>query len=232
MSKVYKGTTTNNVTELTLQEEGVGNIGTQTVVWDSAQGTIDQVIGAIPDNWKQNVNTLKQLQIGSSCTTIGSIAFYYCGFTGSLTIPDNVTSIGSQAFQGCTGFTGTLRISKNITSIGSYTFNNCSGLNGSLTIGNSVASIGSGAFYYCTGLTSLTIPNSVTTIGPNAFFGCTGLTAVYTNTPASSFTGFGAFSVTTFTTIYTGPNATGYTSSFQGRNGLTISPWTNYPNIP
>jgi len=62
--------------------------------------------------------------------------------------------------------------------------------------------------------------------------GCTGLTAVYTNTPASSFTGVDALQGTTFTTIYTGPNATGYTASFQGRTGLTIAPWTNYPAIP
>ena len=36
MSKLYTGLTTNGVTELTLQEEGVGNIGTQTIVWDGS----------------------------------------------------------------------------------------------------------------------------------------------------------------------------------------------------
>ena len=39
-------------------------------------------------------------------TTIGSSAFQSCaGFTGSLTIPDSVTSIGNYAFSGCTGLT-------------------------------------------------------------------------------------------------------------------------------
>ena len=102
-----------------------------------------------------------------------------------------------------------------------------------LVIGTSCTSIGDYSFNSCTNLTgSLTIPDSVTSIGSGAFDSCDGLTAVYTNTPASSFTGTNAFLLTNITTIYTGPNATGYTSSFQGRTGLTISPWTNYPNIP
>ena len=99
MSKTYKGLTTNGVTELTLQEEGVGNIGTQTIVWDdTTNGEIDQVQGDIPANWKSG-NGIKQLQIGTSCTTIGEYAFSDCNnLTGSLTIPDSVTSIGFYAF--------------------------------------------------------------------------------------------------------------------------------------
>ena len=132
MSKVFQGTTTNNVTELTLQNEG-GNIGTQTIVLDGTQGTIDQVIVDIPDNWKDGDGSLKQLQIGSSCTSIGSHAFYYCsGFTGALTIPNSVTSIKFQAFENCYGLTGSLTIPDSVTFIGYAAFKGCSGLNLSL----------------------------------------------------------------------------------------------------
>ena len=54
-----------------------------------------------------------------------------CSSLTSVTIPDSVTSIGTNAFRECTGIT-------------------------SLTISNSVTTIESAAFWGCTGLTSIT----------------------------------------------------------------------------
>ncbi|MCQ2261315.1 MAG: leucine-rich repeat domain-containing protein, partial [Bacteroidales bacterium] len=125
---------------------------------------------------------ITSITIPNSVTSIGSHAFDGCsGLTGSLTIPNSVTSIGGYAFAGCSGLTGSLTIPNSVTSIGGSAFEGCSGLTGSLTIPNSVTSIGDRAFYRCSGLTGrLTIPNSVTSIGSSAFDGCSGLTGSLT----------------------------------------------------
>ena len=62
-----------------------------------------------------------------------------------------------------------------VTTIGSCAFNECTGLT-SITLPDSITTIEWSAFEGCTSLTSITLPNSVTTIGFSAFEGCTGLT--------------------------------------------------------
>ena len=115
-------------------------------------------------------------------SSIGSRAFNNCsGFNGSLVLPNSVTSIGTGAFYGCSGFNGSLVLPNSLTSIGTYAFNNCSGFTGSLVLPNSLTSIETGAFYNCSGFTgSLVLPNSLTSIGSNAFAYCSGFTGSLT----------------------------------------------------
>ena len=100
-------------------------------------------------------------------TSIGNNAFQNCTGLTSVTIPNGVTSIGPNAFEYCTGLTS-VTIPNGVTLIGAHAFECCTDLT-SVTIPNSVTSIGYDAFQNCTGLTSVTIPNSVTTIGYDAF---------------------------------------------------------------
>ncbi len=81
-------------------------------------------------------------------------------------------SIGTHAFDGCTGLT-TLTIPNNVITLDDYAFNGCTGLT-TVNIGSGVTTIGSSAFSYCSELTSLDL-SSVETIGSNAFSHCIAL---------------------------------------------------------
>ena len=130
--------------------------------------------------------------IPTGVTSIGDDAFAGCTGLTSITIPANVTSIGGGAFKGCTGLTS-IEIPVTVTSIGDNAFLSCQGLT-SITIPNSVTSIGIRAFGYCTSLTSIEIPASVTSIGEYAFSGCSNLTSVTIYAPSLTTYGSNAFS--------------------------------------
>ena len=121
----------------------------------------------------------------------------------SITIPANVTKIGSYALNECKNLTTVVWNARNCADFSKspfYSFDQnpkvtsivfgeevkhipaylCSNMGklSSVTIPSSVTSIGSNAFSNCTSLSSVTIPSSVTSIGKEAFNGCNNLTSV------------------------------------------------------
>ena len=99
-----------------------------------------------------------------------------CSKIRSVTIQQNVTSIGDRAFDGCSALT-TLSLGEKIKTIGNYAFENCTSLTG-VTIPQSVTSIGYYAFEGCTHLNPLTIKGPITSMGNYAFAGSTYLTSL------------------------------------------------------
>ena len=152
----------------------VESTGTLTI---SGTGYMEDFTSSSKVPWNAYRSSIKKVVINNGVTSIGNEAFDGCTALTSVTIPNSVTSIENSTFDGCTGLTS-IEIPNSVTSIGNYAFGYCSGLT-SIEIPNSVTSIGDYAFSGCSGLTSVTIPNSVTSIGLCAFDG----TAWYDNQP-------------------------------------------------
>ena len=119
---------------------------------------------------------LESLTIGNNVTKIGAEAFRGCSGLTNINIPNSVTEIGDYAFCGCSGLTN-INIPNSVTKIGLYAFSDCSGLT-NINIPNYVTIIEHGVFSGCSGLTNINIPNSVTEIWLYAFSDCSGLTSI------------------------------------------------------
>lgn len=158
-------------------------------------------------------DSLMEINLPDSITSIGERAFYWCSGLTNLVVPENVTSIGEYAFYGCVNL-AEVTMPTRVTSIGEYAFGDCrslisivipSGITtipkslfynchklGSVTVPTGITTIGESAFAFCYDLTEVTIPNGVTTIEFSAFYNCTGLQIIKIPSSVTSI-GFSAF---------------------------------------
>ena len=166
------------------------------------------------------ISGCKSTDIPNNIMSIGANAFSGCSGLTHVNIPDKVTTIGYGAFSDCSGLTY-VNIPDKVTTIEYGTFSGCSGLT-YVNIPNNVTIIGNRAFWGCSGLTYVNIPDKVTTIGDFVFEGCSGLTSVYIPDKVTSI-GFCAFSgCSGLTSVYIPDKVTtiGY-GAFSRCSGLT-----------
>ena len=182
--------------------------------------------------WKVLVSSIKVLTIAEDVTKIGYDAFDAC--TALVTIVWNAKHAADAYIDGQYVYPIFSGIRSQITS---FTFGEaveyipsylCSGMENltSVTIPESVTSIGYAAFYNCTSLTSVTIPNSVTSIGDYAFNSCTSLTSVTIGNSVTSI-GYSAFYGCSSLTSITIPNSVTSIGdeAFSGCNNITSITW-------
>ena len=128
-----------------------------------------------------NEELVTNLVIPNNVTTIASSAFSGCSSLTSITIPNNVTTIGSSAFSGCSSLTS-ITIPNNITTIGSSAFSDCSNLKTVTLNSKSLVEKNYLGSYFSTifgpQVTKYIIGTNVTSIGSSAFSQCTKLTAI------------------------------------------------------
>ena len=109
--------------------------------------------------WGKFADKIRTVSFPEGITSIGSDAFRGCTALASLALPATVTSIGYGAFQDCSALS-TVSLSVGISSIRSYTFSGCSSLT-AIVVPAGVTSIGYGAFEGCTALRTVTLPTAL-----------------------------------------------------------------------
>ncbi len=92
------------------------------------------------------------------------------------TVPDEVTTIGENAFYGCNSLT-IVKIGNRVKNIEDNAFNSCGDLT-SIIVPDSVTSIGNDVFNGCGSLTDVEIGGGVTSIGESVFGGCGSLSNI------------------------------------------------------
>lgn len=137
--------------------------------------------------------------LNASEVTNSDRMFYNCSSLASVTLPDGLTTIGTNAFRNCYSLSS-VNIPESVTTVENNAFQNCSSLaeplyssklfvfmptskEGTYDVPDGITEIAPYAFRNCYYLTKITIPESVTTVGNYAFQNCTGLTEpVYNST--------------------------------------------------
>lgn len=100
----------------------------------------------------------------------------------SVTIPPSVTTIGAEAFRGCSNLES-VTLPRGLETISQKLFYRCENLS-EITLPESVKVIDEGAFAYCTDLESISFPEGLTSIGSSAFSFCESLFEVtFPSTP-------------------------------------------------
>jgi YD repeat-containing protein len=181
-----------------------------TSIGDGAFDSCDSLTSVtIPSSVTSIGNGAFEQCYGLSAITVDALNSFYSGVAGVLFNKSQTTLIQCPG-----GKAGSYMIPNNVTSIGENAFGGCKSLT-SVTIPNSVTSIGVNAFHHCTSLTNATIGNGVTSIGDIAFDYCTSLTGVYFQGNAPSI-GLDTFLFANNVTVYYLPGTTGWGTSFGG----------------
>lgn len=116
---------------------------------------------------------IESVSIPDSIVRIDSQAFDSCKQLTSIVIPDSVTQLSDNVFANCSALES-VTLSNNLTRLSGSMFNNCTSLV-DITLPQRITSIEGSAFYNCTSLTSIVIPDTVTSIGWQAFNNCSKL---------------------------------------------------------
>ena len=165
----------------------------------------------IPSYALKNCPNVTSVTIDDNITSIGYQAFFNCSSLTSIEIPDSVTEIGVWAFESCTSL-------QNIYITDLTAWCNISGLNYLMLYNSSSKNL----YLNNELVTNLVIPDSITSIGDGAFHGCSSLTSVEIPDSVTSIGKWVFANCTSLTSIEIPDSVTSIGNCvFEGCNSLT-----------
>lgn len=127
----------------------------------------------IPNETFSNCYELATVTLPDTVRYLESNAFNYCRKLSSLSLPSGLVSIGSWCFQNCETLKEIL-VPNSVTQLSSYAFSNCTGLE-TVALPSSINRLNDGLFQGCASLVSFDVPETITSSGYYVFQNCTSL---------------------------------------------------------
>ncbi len=153
--------------KVTAKARGTAVITCKANDGSGVKATCDIMVANVKPYTKFTANTIEGVEMtfysrnDGTCyvyAPLSSIPSIDINTTGKITIPEEVEGL-------------------QVTSIGSYAFNNCTGIT-EVIVPNGVETIGYSAFRGCTALSKVSLGNSVKSLDSQVFDGCTSLTTI------------------------------------------------------
>ncbi len=132
-----------------------------------------------PQPWADQKDNIKYLVVGNGVTTIGNNAFSGCTNLKNIDLSKAscLSTIGNHAFSSCTALKSVDLSEASSLEVIKTSFPGCTGLE-NVALNEGLKEIGGSAFNTCTSLKSIHIPSTVTAIGGYCFEDCTNLSEV------------------------------------------------------
>lgn len=128
-----------------------------------------------------NCTNLVSITLPESITGIGTNAFRDCSNLVSINLPQSIANINEGAFRNCSLLEIDINL-PNLTTLQRWAFANCTKLKRVLSLGSITSIQGTssnyGAFNGCSGLTEVVLPSTLTNIAPRSFAGCRNITSI------------------------------------------------------
>lgn len=139
----------------------------------NGEAQLNENFSGINSKWLRESTT--KIEIGEN-VTIGANAFHRYDSLLNITIPSSITSLGESAFGRCRSLLN-ITIPSGVTRLEDGVFDSCVSLS-TVTVPKSIEYFGENAFACCHSLQSIALPDSLTFIGAWGFYECSSLSNI------------------------------------------------------